>query len=69
MQDDDLFTVRAALARLAHVQAHSSIAAADKRILDAVNRLLEVRCRPGQMHADHGSTRPDDVLIRARATL
>jgi len=41
-QDDDVFAARAALARLAHVQSHINMAANDKRILDAVNRLLEV---------------------------
>ena len=41
-QDDDLFAARAALARLAQVQTHTDVAASDKRILDAVNRLLEV---------------------------
>ena len=41
-QDDDLFAARAALARLAHVLSQTDVAADDKRVLDAVNRLLEV---------------------------
>ena len=52
MQDDDLFAARAALARLALVQSQSNVAATDKRILNAVNRLLEVRWLPEALLTD-----------------
>ena len=57
--------MRAALARLAHVQSHSDVAATDKRILDAVNRLLEVRCPPRPGARWFRICAAADVLVRA----